>query len=164
MGGEKGDEPQHARPKDDIEILVDPGLGLLVVETVKIIYVDGEVGVGQMGTGRRSKKIANEYQPCGQDGPGRQSAFVIAQANQEPDEQQRQPAMKKRKPASEKRQMAVKHITGQVQKVKPEQVAAKVRELEALRQQNAHSTHADEQGAFPPHARHREKEGGIAEP
>ena len=46
----------------------------------------------------------------------------------------------------------------------PQKVAAEVREPEALRKQNAHGAHADEQGAFQPHARHRENEGGIAEP
>ena len=72
--------------------------------------------------------------------------------------------MKKRKPAGEKRQMRIKHVTGQAQKVKPQKVAAEVREPETLRKQNAHGAHADEQGAFQPHARHRENEGGIAEP
>ena len=46
VGGEKGDEPQHAKPQDDIEILIDPVLRLLVVESVNIINVDGDVGVG----------------------------------------------------------------------------------------------------------------------
>ena len=72
--------------------------------------------------------------------------------------------MKKRKPAREKRKMRIEHVTGQVQKVKPQKVDAKVREPEALRQQNAHGAHADEQRAFQPHARHGENEGGIAEP
>src|ERR1039458_7228122 len=96
VGGEKSGEPQHAKPQDDIKVLVDPVLRLLVVESVNIINVDGEVGVGQMGAGGRSKKIADEHQPCGQAGPGRQSPFVVAQAEQEPDEQQGQPAMKER--------------------------------------------------------------------
>jgi len=72
--------------------------------------------------------------------------------------------MKKRKPAGEKRQLAVEHIIGQADQVKPQQVAAAVHEPEALWKQNAHRAHADEQGAFQPHARHRENEGGIAEP
>lgn len=55
-------------------------------------------------------------------------------------------------------------VTGQAQKVNPQKVAAEVCEPAALRKQNAHGAHADEQGAFQPHARHRENEGGIAEP
>src|ERR1019366_1802339 len=137
-GGKKGDEPHHAKPQDDIKVLVDPVLRLLVVETVKIINVDGEVGGGQMGARGRSKKVADEPQPCGQAGPGRQSPFVVAQADQEPDEQHGQPAMKERKHAGEKRKLAVEHVTGQAQKVNPQKVAAEVREPEALRKQNAH--------------------------
>ena len=72
--------------------------------------------------------------------------------------------MEKRKPAGEKRKLRVEHVTGQAQKVNPQKMAAEVREPEALRKQNAHRAHADEQGAFQPHARHRENEGGIAEP
>jgi hypothetical protein len=56
VSGEKGGEPQRAKPQDDIKVLVDPGLRLLVVETINIIEVDGDVGVGQMGASRRSKK------------------------------------------------------------------------------------------------------------
>jgi hypothetical protein len=40
VGGEKGDEPQHAKPQDDIKVLVDPGLRLLAVETVNLIEVE----------------------------------------------------------------------------------------------------------------------------
>src|ERR1035441_8129381 len=48
MRGQKGDEPQHAQPEDDIKVLVDPVLRLLVVESVEIINVDGKVGIGRM--------------------------------------------------------------------------------------------------------------------
>ena len=164
MGWEKGDETQYAKPQQDIEVLVCPGLRPLVVESVNIIDIDGDVGVRQMGAGGRGKKVADEHQPCGQNHPSRQSPFVVAQADQEPDEQQGQPAMKQRKPACEKWQLVVKHVAGQVQKVKPKQMAAEVHEPEALRQQNTHGTHADEQGAFQPHARYREKESGVTEP
>ena len=164
VGGEKSDEPQHAQPQDDIKVLVDPGLRLPVVETVKIINVDGEIGVGQLGASGRSKKVADEHQSCGQAGPSRQSPFIIAQPEQEPDEQQWQPAMKKRKPAGEERKLGLEHVAGQAQKVNAQKVAAEVHEPEALRKQNAHGAHADEPGAFQPHARHRENEGGITEP
>ena len=43
MGGEKEGEPQHAKPKDDIKVLVDPALRLPVIEAVNIIDVDGEI-------------------------------------------------------------------------------------------------------------------------
>jgi hypothetical protein len=72
--------------------------------------------------------------------------------------------MKKRKPAGEKRKPMFEHVTGQAQKLNPQQVPAEVREPEALWKENAHGAHADEQGALQPHARHRENEGGIAEP
>src|ERR1019366_9215115 len=87
-GGKKGDEPHHAKPQDDIKVLVDPVLRLLVVEAVKIINVDGEVGVGQMDASRRSKKVTDKHQPSGQAGPGRQSPFIIAKPEQQPDELQ----------------------------------------------------------------------------
>ena len=164
MGGEEGGEPQHAKPEDDIKVLVDPALRLPVVEAVNIINVDGEIGVGQMGARRRSKKAADQHQPRGQAGPGGQSPFVITQATQEPKEQQGQTAMKKRKPAGEKRQPRVEHVTGQAKKAKPQHVGAEVREPEALWKQNADGTHADKQGALPPHACHRKNKGGIAEP
>jgi hypothetical protein len=56
------------------------------------------------------------------------------------------------------------HLVGQAPKLNPQKVAAEVREPVALRTQIAHGAHADEQGALQPHARHRENEGGIAEP
>jgi hypothetical protein len=48
--------------------------------------------------------------------------------------------------------------------MKPQQLAAEVHKPETLRQQDAHGAHANEQGAFPPHAYHREDECGITEP
>src|ERR1039458_1087290 len=138
VGGEKGDEPQRAKPQDDIEVLVDPGLRLLVAEAVKIVEVEGNIRVGQMGASGRSKKVADEHQPCGQSSPGRQSPFVVAQSDQEPDEQQGQPAMKKRKPTGEKRELGLEHVAGQAQKVNSQKIAAEVRKPEALRKQNAH--------------------------
>jgi hypothetical protein len=72
--------------------------------------------------------------------------------------------MKQRKPAREQRQIRIEHITGQVQKMKPKEVAAKIREPDTLRQQDAHSAHTDEERALQPHGRHREDERGIAEP
>jgi hypothetical protein len=145
-GWEKGDEAHRAKPHDDITVLVDAGLRLLVVETVSIIEVDGDVGVGQMGASGRSEKVANNRQPRGQGGPGRQSPFVAAQADQEPDKQHGQPAMKKRKRASQKRKPMFEHVAGQAQKLNPQKVAAEVREPVALRTQNAHGAHADERG------------------
>ena len=62
MGGQEGDEPQHAKPKDDIEVLVDPGLWLLVVETVNQIDVDREVGVDRMGARGWSEQISAKTQ------------------------------------------------------------------------------------------------------
>jgi hypothetical protein len=43
VGGEKGDEPQPAKPQDGIKVLVDPVLRLVVVKTVKVIEVEGEL-------------------------------------------------------------------------------------------------------------------------
>jgi hypothetical protein len=57
--GRKAISHSTPQPQDDIKVFVDPGLRLMVVETVKIINVDGQVRVGQMGTGGRSKKIAD---------------------------------------------------------------------------------------------------------
>jgi len=70
MGGKKEDEPQRAQPQDDIKVLVDPVLWLLVVETVKIINVDGEIGIGQMRAGGWSKIVTGKHQPRGHTGPG----------------------------------------------------------------------------------------------
>jgi hypothetical protein len=39
MGGEEDDEPQATKPHEDIKVLIDQGLRLLVIETVKIIDV-----------------------------------------------------------------------------------------------------------------------------
>ena len=69
MGGKKSREPQHAKPQDDIKILVDPVLRLPVVESVKMIDIDGNVGVGQMGSGGRGKKVTNQYQSSDHESP-----------------------------------------------------------------------------------------------
>ena len=116
MGGKKGDEPQRAQPHDDIKVLIDPTLRLLVVEAVKIIDVDWNIRVAQVRSGRGRKKVADESQPCSKAGPSGQAPLVVAQAEQQPDKQQRQPAMKKRKPAREQRQMRIEHITGQTKR------------------------------------------------
>src|ERR1017187_5678655 len=101
------------------------------------------------------KKVSDGTQRRGKNSPGRHGSLVITQTEQKPDQQQRQPAMKKRKPAGEQRKLMIKHVTGQVQKIKPQQMAAEVCEPEALRQQDAHGAHADELCAFHPHASHR---------
>lgn len=61
MEGEKGNEPQHAKPQDEMKDLADLGLRLLVVETVRSIEMDWHAAVGQMGAGGRSGKAANEH-------------------------------------------------------------------------------------------------------
>ena len=58
MNGEKGDEPQRAQPQGDIEILVDPGLRLLVVDTVNAIESDREIWIGQMSTNPVARTVA----------------------------------------------------------------------------------------------------------
>ena len=73
-------------------------------------------------------------------------------------------APEERKPAGEHREPGIEHVAGQAQQVKAQQVTDEIREPEALGKQNAHGAHADEQGAFNPHARSRENEGGIAKP
>ena len=70
VSGKKEAKPQRAQPQDDIKVLVDPVLRLPVVETVKIINVGGEIGIGQMCAGGRSKKVTGEHQSGGQSGPG----------------------------------------------------------------------------------------------
>ena len=44
VGGKKEDKPQRAQPQDDIKVLIDPVLWQAVVETVKVINIDGEIG------------------------------------------------------------------------------------------------------------------------
>jgi hypothetical protein len=67
VGGEKRDEPQYAKPQEDMKVLIDPGLRLLVVDTVNVIESDLEIWIGQMGASGRSKKVAEERQSCGQN-------------------------------------------------------------------------------------------------
>jgi hypothetical protein len=101
MRGKKGGKPKHGHPQDDIKILIDPMLWLLVVESVNVINVDGDIGIRRVRSGRQGTKVAHQRQTCGQDGPGKQCPPVIAKPVQEPDQQQRQPAMKQRKAAGE---------------------------------------------------------------
>jgi hypothetical protein len=56
MGREKGDEPLRRQPEDHMQVLIHPGLRLLVVEAVEIIDVDRQVGIGRMRAGGRRKK------------------------------------------------------------------------------------------------------------
>ena len=60
MCGKKGAEPQGDEPQDDIKVLVDPGLGLLVVEPVNIIQVEGQVWGWPDQHRRGDKKIAEK--------------------------------------------------------------------------------------------------------
>ena len=60
MGREEGDKPQRPKPKDDVKVFIDPRLRLLVIETVKIINVERQIEVGQMGAGGWSEKVTDE--------------------------------------------------------------------------------------------------------
>jgi hypothetical protein len=59
MCWEKSDEPQHAKPQDDIKVLVDPVLRLPVVETIDIIDVDRNVRIHQMRPGFLCKYLSS---------------------------------------------------------------------------------------------------------
>src|SRR5580692_8618662 len=72
--------------------------------------------------------------------------------------------MKKGKAPREQGQMAVKHVAGQSQTVKAQEVRAKIQEPQQLREENADGAGADDESAFHPHARHRENQGGITKP
>ncbi len=85
MGRPVGQKPERTKPADDVNVLVDPGLRMLIVEAVSIIEIDRNVGIGQMRAGGRREPIANQHERGGQRGPGNQRAFVVTEPAQQPE-------------------------------------------------------------------------------
>src|SRR5688572_9958517 len=108
----RGGEEERLADEDDEQPCPGrhPGLGLFVIEAVDVVDVHRLLGVGQLRAGGWQPEIADEHDGRAERDPMQEGAAVVAEALDDVEQQEWQPAMKERDAAGGERDLRVEHV------------------------------------------------------